>query len=94
MQQGSIRNGRSAGSRSMLVFLAFAGIALFFLLSEHRIHALSLLPLLFLLACPLLHMFHHGGHGGNSGSDGEHGGHGSTRPEQSRDAAPQASKII
>ena len=92
MQQGSIRNGRRAGSRSMLVFLAFAGIALFFLLSEHRIHALAWLPLLFLLACPLLHMFHHGGHGGHAGGDG---GHGSTRPERSRDPVvpPTSEKI-
>ena len=95
MQQSSNRNGRRAGSRSIFVFLAFAGIALFFLLSEHRIHALSWLPLLFLLACPLLHMFHHGGHGGHAGGDGGHGGHGSTRPEQPRDAAfPQASENI
>lgn len=59
----------SSFSRSMLAFVVFLGIALFFLLSEHRIHALGWLPLLFLAACPLLHMFHHGGHGG-------HGGHG------------------
>ena len=91
MQPGSIQNGRRASSRSMLVFLAFAGIALFFLLSEHRIHALGWLPLLFLLACPLLHMFHHGGHGGHggpAGMDGGHGGHGSTRPKQLRDRLP------
>ena len=86
------------GSRSMLVFLAFAGIALFFLLSEHRIHALGWLPLLFLLACPFLHMFHHGGHGGHGGhgdSGTGHGGHGSSRPEQSRDPAltPASEKI-
>lgn len=82
----------------MLVFLAFVGIALFFLLSEHRIHAFSWLPLLFLLACPLLHMSHHGGHGGHggrSGKGGGHGGHGSTRPEQLRDpASPQSSENI
>jgi hypothetical protein len=65
MQQRSIQNGRRLGSRSMLVFLAFAGIALFFLLGEHRIHALGWLPLLLLLACPLLHMTMHGGHGGH-----------------------------
>jgi hypothetical protein len=90
MQQGLIQNGRRASSRSMLVFLAFAGIALFFLLSEHRIHALAWLPLLFLLACPFLHMFMHGGHVGHGGQAGRgrgHGGHGSTRPEQPRDAA-------
>ena len=79
----------------MLVFLAFAGVALFFLLGEHRIHALGWLPLLLLLACPLLHMTMHGGHGGHSGKGGGHGGHGSTRPEQLRDpASPQASEII
>ena len=79
----------------MLVFLAFAGIALFFLLGEHRIHGLGWLPLLLLLACPLLHMTMHGGHGGSSGKDGGRGGHRSTRPEQLRDpASPQASEDI
>jgi hypothetical protein len=82
----------------MLVFLAFAGIALFFLLSEHRIHALAWLPLLFLLACPLLHMFHHGGHGGHGGHAGGgsgHDGHGSSRHDQSRDPTlPQAREKI
>jgi hypothetical protein len=97
MQQGRIQNGRRLGSRSMLVFLAFAGIALFFLLGEHRIHALGWLPLLLLLACPLLHMFMHGGHGGHgqAGGGSGHGGHGSSRPEQPRDSAlPQASENI
>lgn len=88
MQQGTIRNGRRAGSRSMLVFLAFAGIALFFLLGEHRIHALGWLPLLLLLACPLLHMTMHGGHGGHAGRDSGHGGHGSPQPEQASDPVP------
>ena len=101
MQPGSIQNSPRAGSRSMLAFLAFAGIALFFLLSEHRIHGLGWLPLLFLLACPFLHMFMHGGHGGHgghgqhAGGGSGHGGHGSTRLEQPRDAAlPQASEEI
>lgn len=98
MQQSIIRNGRRAGSRSMLIFLAFAGIALFFLFSEHRIHALSWLPLLLLLACPFLHMFMHGGHGGHGGHAGggsAHGGHGSSGSEQSRDPAlpPAGEKI-
>lgn len=66
----------SSFSRSMLAFVVFLGIALFFLLSEHRIHALGWLPLLFLAACPLLHMFHHGGHGGHGG-DGKHARDGS-----------------
>lgn len=90
MQQGSIQNGRRASSRSMLAFLAFVGIALVFLLSEHRIHALGWLPLIFLAACPLLHMFMHGGHGGG---DRGHGGHGSTQPERASDSVlPQASE--
>ena len=91
MQQGRIQNGRRLGSRSMLVFLAFAGIALFFLLGEHRIHALGWLPLLLLLACPLLHMsMHggHGGHGGHAGGDSKHGGHGSREPERASDPVP------
>jgi hypothetical protein len=91
MQQGTIQNGRRLGSRSMLMFLAFAGIALFFLLGEHRIHALGWLPLLLLLACPLLHMFMHGGHGGHgshAGRDGQHSGHGSPQPERASDPVP------
>jgi len=98
MQQGTIRNGRWLGSRSMLVFLVFAGIALFFLLGEHRVHALGWLPLLLLLACPLLHMSMHGGHGGHGGhgdGDSKHRGHGSPQPEQESDwALPQKSEKI
>lgn len=48
---------------SKAVFIGFALIAGFLLLSEHRAHVLGLLPYLFLLACPLMHLFHHGGHG-------------------------------
>jgi hypothetical protein len=84
--------GNRAGWRSLLVFLAFAGIALFFLLSEHRVHALSWLPLIFLAACPILHMFMHGGHGGHGGG---HEGHGSARRERPIDPVPsQASEKI
>ena len=51
------------------IFWAFLAIAGYFLLSEHRAHAIQALPYLLLLACPLLHFFHrHGGHGGH----GEH----------------------
>ena len=49
---------------SGLVFAAFAVIALFFLLTEHRAHLFGALPFVLLLACPLLHMLH--GHGGHS----------------------------
>jgi hypothetical protein len=55
---GKLRRGRWA-------FLAFAGIAAYFLLTEHRAHLSGLaywLPFLFVLACPLLHVFMHGRH--------------------------------
>ncbi|MHB8442430.1 MAG: DUF2933 domain-containing protein [Candidatus Tyrphobacter sp.] len=43
----------------------------YFLLGEHRIHALSFWPLLFILACPFMHFFMHGGHDSMS----DHAGH-------------------
>lgn len=47
-----------------LAFGAFAPVALYFLVTEHRAHAVEFLPYALLLACPLLHLFHrHGGHG-------------------------------
>lgn len=58
------------GRRDRWIFIAFAAIALFFILAEHRAHAIEYLPFLLLAACPLLHFFH--GHGGHRG----HGGHG------------------
>jgi hypothetical protein len=55
---------------TMWVLLAFLAIAGYFLIAEHRAHAIQFLPFLFLLACPLLHMFHnHGGHGGHRHGD-------------------------
>jgi hypothetical protein len=51
-------------SRSALVFLGFAAIALFFLWEEHKAHILGFLPYGLLVLCPLLHFFH-GGHGGD-----------------------------
>jgi hypothetical protein len=61
-------------SRSAWVFFGFLAIAGFFLLTEHRAHALGILPFALLLLCPLLHFFGHGGHGGESrkGDDHEH----------------------
>jgi hypothetical protein len=54
------------------VFAAFALIAGYFLLTEHRAHVFQYLPFLLLLACPLLHMFHgHGGHGAHGGDEGK-----------------------
>lgn len=90
MQHKSAGVAHGSGSRWIFVFLAFAGIALFFLFSEHRIHALTLLPLLFLLACPFLHMFMHGGHGGHGAHEGgghEHGDHQSQQPDAAHDPA-------
>ena len=54
-------------SRSAWVLVSFGLIAGFFLLSEHRAHALGVLPYLLLLACPLLHRFSHGSHAGDDG---------------------------
>ena len=50
-------------SRIGWVFLGFLAIAGFFLLTEHRAHALGALPFVLLALCPLLHLFGHGGHG-------------------------------
>ncbi len=54
-------------SRSGIVFLLFAAVAVYFLLTEHRAHFIQALPWLFVLACPLMHFFHHGGHGSHHG---------------------------
>jgi hypothetical protein len=54
---------------SRWIFLGFALIAGYFLLTEHRAHVVQYLPFVLVLACPLLHFFH--GHGGH----GDHGGH-------------------
>lgn len=56
-------------SRSRWVFILFALIALFFLVSEHRAHFFGALPYLLLAACPLLHLFHGHGHGHHHGPD-------------------------
>jgi uncharacterized membrane protein len=60
-------------SRGGLVLLGFLAIAGFFLLTEHRAHALGVLPFLLLALCPLLHLFGHGEHGGESRKGGGHG---------------------
>ncbi len=58
------------GWRSSLALLGFLAIAAFFLLSEHRAHALGILPFVLLLLCPLLHLFGHG-HGGHDHESGK-----------------------
>ena len=50
------------GPRINWVLIGFLAIAAFFLLTEHRAHALGVLPFLLLALCPLLHFFGHGGH--------------------------------
>ncbi|OFZ95518.1 MAG: hypothetical protein A2Z64_13030 [Betaproteobacteria bacterium RIFCSPLOWO2_02_67_12] len=57
-------------SRSNLVLIAFLLIGGFFVVVEHRVHAIEWLPFLLLAACPLLHLFHgHGAHGGHGKHD-------------------------
>ena len=68
-------------SRAGMVFLAFAAIAAFFLITEHTAHVFGALPYLFLLSCMFLHMFMHGGgHGGDGGDGNSHAGHRSSPP--------------
>ena len=63
------------GSRASIGLIVLGGIALYFLLTEHRAHFFVALPFLLLLACPLMHVFMHGGHGGHGGGEGhQHGG--------------------
>ncbi len=50
-----------------LVLLGFLAVAAFFLLSEHRAHALGVLPYALVLLCLLLHLWHHRGHRENGG---------------------------
>jgi hypothetical protein len=76
------------GSRYSIGLLVFGGIALYFLLSEHRAHFLGVLPLLLLLSCPLMHVFMHHGHGGHHG-DHQHEGKG--RPDPDAPAEPGSS---
>jgi len=73
-EQHSGSSGGWLWSRSALVFLGFAAIAVFFLWEEHKAHLLGALPYVLLLLCPLLHMFH-GGHGGHGGGDEQHKDH-------------------
>ena len=72
MHQQSNENSRWPG-RVKVAFIAFAVIAGFLLVLEHRAHVYPYLPWLLLAVCPLMHLFMHRGHG----SHGSHGGHGS-----------------
>lgn len=61
-----LRTRSSLKQRALLVFLAFAAMAVVLIWQDHREHILGLIPYLFLLACPLMHLFMHGGHGSHS----------------------------
>jgi hypothetical protein len=74
-------------SKTGFVTIAFLAIGAFFLLTEHRAHALGWLPWLILLACPLM-MFMHGGHGGHGGH-GSHGAHRRAEPPARSDTTPR-----
>ena len=66
--------GNGMKSKAKWVFIGFAVIAAYFLISEHKAHLSGLLnywPFLLLAACPLLHMFMHGGHGGHGDDSGK-----------------------
>ena len=73
---------------SKYVFIGFALIAGYFLITEHRAHVVQYLPFLFLLACPLMHLFHgHGGHGGHGGGAEQESPPGKTAEKESPGAA-------
>lgn len=83
-------NRRARGfwrSRYAVGLLVFAAIALFFLLTEHRAHALGALPYLLLAAFPLLHIFMHRGLGHGHGD-----AHDDKGPSDDRAARPEASE--
>jgi hypothetical protein len=66
--------GNGMKSKIKWVFIGFAAIAAFFLITEHKAHLSGLLnywPFLLLAACPLLHIFMHGGHGGHGDDSGK-----------------------
>lgn len=76
-------------SRYGIGFLAFAAIAMVFLLTEHRAHVLGALPYALLLASPFLHVFMHRGHGahGHGRDDASDDSTATTSPsEKSADA--------
>ena len=73
------------GSRASIGLVVLGGIALYFLLTEHRAHFFWALPFLLLLSCPLMHVFMHGGHGGHGGG----GSHQHGDPQRPDNAAPK-----
>lgn len=81
-------NRWSSGAK--LAFAAFAIIAAFFLLVEHRAHVFPYLPYLLLAACPLMHLFMHRGHGSHGAGHG-HGRTGEPEDGSERNVKPRPS---
>lgn len=81
-------SGNGTKSRAKWVFIGFALIAAYFLVTEHRAHLSGWLASygiwLLLLACPLLHLFMHGGHGGH-GSHRDDSGEASDKQSKGQD---------
>lgn len=69
--------------RHRVAFVVLGGIALAFLVLEHRVHLLGALPYLAVLVCPLLHLFHHGGGHAHGGRQEHH-----ARPTPSTERQP------
>jgi hypothetical protein len=72
-------------SRYGIGWLVLAGIAGWFLWTEHRAHLFGALPWLVLLACPLMHVFMHRGHHGHQ----VHGNPPGPADPQARTPAPR-----
>ena len=53
--------------------IVIGGVAVFFLLTQHRAHFLGALPFLLILACPLMHLFMHHGHDKGKHRSSDHG---------------------
>lgn len=69
-------------SRCGIGWLVLAGIAGWFLWTEHRAHLFGALTWLVLLACPLMHVFMHRGHHGSHGQGSPTGTAESASPSQ------------
>lgn len=57
---------RPAGRVARVAFWVFAGVAAYFLWTEHHAHLSQALPWILLLLCPLMHVFMHRSHGEHS----------------------------
>ena len=65
-------------SFSLMLLLAIASAAAFWLLRDHWGHALGFAPYLLFFSCPLMHLFMHHGHG----HGGAQSGHGQARGDE------------